>query len=194
MERTQVASINLDEVRSSLRHLSDATRARVRHQLQLIWRASGHSHWLATRIGSELFEMQDYRESLLWNDREVRLCPKCPLVQWDRAGALFALGKTQKAVHIWSQLLKQGTRAIAFGQCGERLSWTASLVNDSRFRLADAMLMNQPEQSYKLISAHLPRRRRGIASIYSLKEAQHIQTKALGLTGRVRKKAASTSG
>jgi tetratricopeptide (TPR) repeat protein len=127
------------------------------------------SHWLLTRLGLTYYEERRYREALTPQKKALTLAPRCPLVRWDYAGTIDALGRRTEAIAIWRTLLRQGERRIAHGPCGEGLRWTRSLLNDCRYRLALACrALGRLRSARHYLAQHLRRRRQGVPSIYPL--------------------------
>lgn len=127
------------------------------------------SHWLLTRLSTTYYEEKKYKKALTYVKRAYRLAPKCPLVLWDLAGTKEMLGNKNEAIKIWKSLLKRGERNIAYGECGERLNWTRSLLNDCRYRLGLVYYeLGHIPLSNKYIEEYIRIKRQGIFSIYKL--------------------------
>ncbi|MBX3324920.1 MAG: hypothetical protein U0223_13295 [Nitrospira sp.] len=124
-------------------------------------------HWYLTRLSGTYYEEHRYRKALEISDKAVKLAPRCPLALWDRAGILDMLGKYTQALAIWRQLLKRGTKSVAYGPCGEGLVWAQSLLNDCRYQIADTYrTLGKLDQSRLYVRSYLKHRSLGVKSIY----------------------------
>lgn len=132
-------------------------------------RTDKNDHWLITRLAATYYEEHKYRRALRLDERALRLSPRCPLVLWDYASTLDMLGQESKAIAIWKRLLARGEEDIAHGKCGEGIRWARSLLNDSRFRIAQAYRdLHKIQLAERYFKEHLKNRRRGIPSLYRL--------------------------
>jgi tetratricopeptide (TPR) repeat protein len=92
-------------------------------------------HWLLARLSTTYYEERDYAKALETIERAHRLKPDCPLVLWDYAGTLSAVGKPREALKLYSRLIKKGPRAVgAMKPCGEGTEWALSLLTDCIYR------------------------------------------------------------
>lgn len=147
--------------------------ADARRLLRLELKESPESHWLLTRLGATCYEQHRYKTALRIERKALRLSPQCPLVLWDIAGSLDALGNRRASVRIWRRLMARGVQELAHGECGEGVRWARSLINDCRYRIgcADKEAGNN-RSAAKYLRAYLAHRRRGVGSIYSLRDAR----------------------
>jgi tetratricopeptide (TPR) repeat protein len=128
------------------------------------------SHWLLTRLGSTYYEERAYRVALSYEMRAFKLAPKCPLVLWDYAGTLQALGKHKFALRVYCRLTSRGIDSIAFGNCGEGLARARGLVADCHYRKALSYLkIGRPRAAINAYRTHLRMRGPGCRSIYAMK-------------------------
>ena len=71
---------------------------RLRQQLK----AEPRHHWVLTRISSEYYEQGKYALALKYAEKAFAEVPSCPLVLWDLAGALQALGRHNEALDLYA--------------------------------------------------------------------------------------------
>jgi hypothetical protein len=112
----------------------EAARAALLAEL----RSNPGDHWLLTRLATTYYEQRKYKEALKYSRSAFSSNPECPLVLWDLAGTLDALGKKDEAIGIYSQLLDRGVQRIANDECGEGEEWARSLLADCKYRIAMA--------------------------------------------------------
>jgi predicted Zn-dependent protease len=124
-------------------------------------------HWYLTRLSGTHYEEHNYKKAREASDKAVKLMPLCPLVLWDRAGILEMLGQQAQAIAIWKRLLKRGTKSVAYGPCGEGLTWAKSLLNDCRYRIANTYRqLGKSNQARLYYKAYLKQRAQGVPSVY----------------------------
>ena len=125
------------------------------------------SHWLLTRLGLTYYEERAYRVALSYEKQALKLAPRCPLVLWDYAGSLQALGKHRLALRVYCRLTSRGLDSIAFGECGEGKAWARSLIADSFYRQAISYVkVGRRKAAINAYRAHLRMRGPGCKSIY----------------------------
>jgi hypothetical protein len=94
-------------------------------------------------------------------------------VLWDYAGTLQMLERTNEAVVAYTKLTRRGIRRIAFGDCGEGLTWARSLVADSWYRLSQCYRrLSRRREALWALRRHLTFRGPGCRSLYSLREVR----------------------
>lgn len=139
-----------------------AARKQIRSEL----RSSPHNHWLLSRLALTYYEQRRYAKALSVSDVAVGIAPHCPLVLWEHAACLHAIGRRAEAIRTWRHLLKRGVRSIAYGVCGEGLAWAKALLSDCRLRLAMTYLESGEFDSAKrylgLFRKHYEEGRKGI--------------------------------
>jgi hypothetical protein len=99
-------------------------------------RKSPDDHWLISRLSTTYYEEKDYQQALQLARRAVQLDRTCPLVLWDLAGALDAIGDKEQAIKTYEKLLSRGVDGIANDECGEGEEWAKSLLADCKLRAA----------------------------------------------------------
>jgi tetratricopeptide (TPR) repeat protein len=136
------------------------------------------NHWFRTRLGTTYYEQRRYAEALKHFQMARRLFPSCPLVLWDYAGALTALGKPRKALRVYLDLIRKGPRKLArMRPCGEGLDWALGLVTDCMYSVGLCWeRLGNAEKALKWYKAFLQARAECPQSIYSPEDAlNHIK-------------------
>jgi tetratricopeptide (TPR) repeat protein len=136
------------------------------------------SHWLRTRLGTTYYEQRRYAEALRHFRQARKLSPACPLVNWDYAGALEALGKHRQALRIYLGLIKKGPRRLgSMDPCGEGFSRALGLVTDCLYSAALCWQgLDKKPTALRWFQAFLRARSRCRSSIYSPADAlRHIE-------------------
>ena len=149
----------------------------ARKAIKAALKSEPDSHWLLTRLGLTHYEQRDYAAALEWAERARELAPKCPLVAWDRAGALQMLGRHRDAIEIYRSLIRRGARRIANGPCGEGLARARGLVADCHYRIAKSLeALRQRKAALAEFERHLELRGPGCQSIYRLEDLNLAKT------------------
>lgn len=91
-------------------------------------------HWLLTQRGVTFYEEGRYEDALPPLLESLKIVPDCPLTLWNVAGVLDALGKPDKAVRIYTWLLKSKTSPDD-DPCWESREWADSLKTDCVYRV-----------------------------------------------------------
>src|SRR5437868_275163 len=110
-----------------------------REARQLLFRAIKRhpdDHWLLSRLSTTYYEERDYLKALETSRRAAKLDSTCPLVLWDLAGALDAVGDKEQAIKIYEKLISRRIDGVANDECGEGEEWAASLLADCKARTA----------------------------------------------------------
>lgn len=98
-------------------------------------KADPDNHWLLARLSTTYYEERDYDKAWDLIERAYRLNPDCPLVRWDYAATLDAIGWPAEALKIFGSLIAKGPRELGgVAPCGEGLEWALSLLSDCIFR------------------------------------------------------------
>ena len=155
--------------------------ARAEALLAKVLERRPESHWCWARLALVCHEQRQYGKALEHSQRALGLAPRCPLALWEKAGALDALGREREAIAVWKGLLSRGVRDIAYGRCGEGKRWAESLLNDCRYRIAFALFeLGDSRMAARFIRGHLLRRKRGLSSCYSRREALGLEKRIGG--------------
>jgi len=92
-------------------------------------------HWLLARLSTTYYEQREYAKALEHIEKAYRIRRQCPLVLWDFAGTLDAIGRPSEALKLYARLIGMGPRTVGSTRpCGEGLEWAISLLNDCVFR------------------------------------------------------------
>lgn len=92
------------------------------------------SHWLLDRLSVTYYEQRKYARALKLVEQAFKIAPECPLVLWDYAGTLDAMGKTKDALNMYVRIIVAYPE-LGHGQCGEGDDWAFSLFRDCVFRV-----------------------------------------------------------
>jgi tetratricopeptide (TPR) repeat protein len=156
----------------------------ARRLIRAALRRTPDSHWLHARLGLTYYEEWRYRLALRWSQKALALAPRCPLVLWEYAGDLQAIGRHREAVHIYERLLRRGVEGIAHGECGEGRRWARGLLADVLYRLGLSCLeLRRPRRAQTVWMRHLAMRGRGTPSIYPARTVREALER-LGVTAR----------
>jgi tetratricopeptide (TPR) repeat protein len=137
------------------------------------------NHWLLTQLGVTYYEQQQYEEALKHFQAASRIMPDCPLVLWNTAGALDALGKHAKAIQVFTRLLKGDAKSEA-DACWESPEWSAALKADCVYRLGVCFRdIGRNEPAEECFRQYLDLQLSGIDGTYSL---QDVSREIRGLT------------
>ena len=132
-ERSSIGGKNLTKTLHRLFTQEALVEARTLIEKELV--RDPESHWLLARLSTTFYEERQYEQALRQIERAYRLAPDCPLVLWDYAGTLDAVGRTAEAIELYGRLLGKGVEAVAYEECGEGISWAIALLTDCCFRL-----------------------------------------------------------
>ena len=144
-------------------------RKRIEQELE----TRPESHWLLTRLSTTHYEERDYSTALVFSLRAYGLAPNCPLVLWDLAGTLDALGNKQPAIDIYQRLLSRGVSGVANDECGEGEVWAKSLLADCHYRLAGCYEdIGKWREAVAHYEQHLKSLDAGVESIYAREDTE----------------------
>jgi tetratricopeptide (TPR) repeat protein len=139
--------------------------------LRLQLKAEPHHHWVLTRLSSVYYEQRRYALALKYAEKAFAEVPSCPLVLWDYAGVLQALGRHHEALELYARIVTRGVSGIANGECGEGKAWATGLVSDSHYRASLSLKAIGAERaSSSAFEQCLDLRGPGCRSIYRLGE------------------------
>jgi tetratricopeptide (TPR) repeat protein len=134
-------------------------------------------HWLLTRLGLTYYEERNYMRALEYAEQAYQLASNCPLVQWDYAGTLEMLDRTQEALTIYSHVLERDIESLAFDQCGEGLARARGLYADCLYRMSHCFVtLGHKATALDMLQRHLKQRGPGCHSIYSIKDVRRELT------------------
>jgi tetratricopeptide (TPR) repeat protein len=142
----------------------------ARSLVRPLLRRSPDDHWLLTRLGLTYYEQKRYKTALRYHVRALQIAPYCPLVIWDYAGALDALGQHKEALAIYRWMVAWDEEELANGPCGEGLRAARSLIADGYYRIGTILeRKHQWKRAAAAYEEHLSRRTPGTRSIYPLR-------------------------
>jgi len=142
----------------------DAARRRIQAALA----KDPGNHWLLDRLGLTYYEQLRYPDALCALQCAYERKPRCPLVLWDLAGTLDALGSPAEALRIYRGLRHRGVDSIAHDECGEGVRWAKSLLADCAFRIgACYQHLHQNQLAVNWFSRYIEEAKRCSASIYT---------------------------
>lgn len=151
--------------------------------LRLRLKAEPHHHWVLTRLSSVYYEQRRYALALKYAEKAFAEAPSCPLVLWDYAGVLQALGRHNEALDLYARIVTRGVRRIANGECGEGRSWARGLVSDSHYRASLSLkAVGAERSSLSAFEQCLDLRGPGCRSIYRLSELRSSDIQPRGRT------------
>jgi predicted Zn-dependent protease len=152
----------------SAAHWEEARR-NIRAQLK----RKPDNHWLLTRLSLTYYEQKQYRRALHYSVKALQHAPYCPLAIWDYAGTLNMLGRNGEALALYRWLISWGEDYLAYGECGEGLPAARSMIGDCYFRIAGILDdQRQLKRALKALDKYFSLRKRGVRSIYTMREAK----------------------
>ncbi|MGC2301594.1 MAG: hypothetical protein WA476_22495 [Acidobacteriaceae bacterium] len=136
-------------------------------------RSKPADHWLLTRLALTFYEQRQYRRALNLELKALQIAPYCPLVIWGYAGSLEMLGQTREARILFQWLVSWGEENLAYGECGEGIRWARSLIADCYYRIGLIWEeKGQRKRALRSYAEHLAYRRRGVRSIYPIRDVE----------------------
>jgi tetratricopeptide (TPR) repeat protein len=141
-----------------------------------------NDHWLLTRIGTTFYEERDYQTALKYAQKAYERSPSCPLVLWDYAGTLDALGDSREAFRIYWTLLDKEPAGVSAHDCGkgEGRRWTVGLLTDCIYRAALCLKhLGMKDEAIQLFREYLRVQGPKSESIYTREDAD-AQLEELG--------------
>jgi tetratricopeptide (TPR) repeat protein len=106
----------------------------ARQHIEKALAASPDNHWLLTQLGVTYYEQRQHREALRHFLNALEIVPDCPLTLWNLAGALDALDKPERAIPIYTWLLRS-KKSPDDDPCWESAEWRDALKTDCVYRL-----------------------------------------------------------
>jgi tetratricopeptide (TPR) repeat protein len=133
------------------------------------------SHWLLTRLALTYYEEFDYQRALGYSEQALVLAPDCWLVQWDYAGALDMLDRSQEAIAMYERILRRGIDLLANDACGEGRARARGLRADALYRVARCYKsLGNRKKAVAFVNQSLSERGPGCASIYPISELRRF--------------------
>jgi tetratricopeptide (TPR) repeat protein len=129
-------------------------------------------HWLHSRLSATYYEERNYQEAYRHIKKAYALAPDCPLVLWDLAGTLFALGKVREAARIYRTLIHKRPQMLANEPHGEGLEWALSLLIDCLFRSGMCFqALGKRASALKCYRSFIEMRAQWSGGIYTIEDA-----------------------
>jgi len=99
-------------------------------------------HWLMGNLASVFYELHEYDEAYTVLSSAIIEHENCPFLWWHLAGTLEGLGRVEEAIVVWNEILKYDSIYIDFSDnpCWESLEFKYSLITDTFFRVANALV------------------------------------------------------
>ena len=139
----------------------------ARSLLRAALRRRPDDHWLWTRLAMVIYEQRQYSRALVAAQRAFALQPHCPLVLWDLAGPLQALGRHSEALALYRRIVRTPLERLAHGRCGEGFVRARGLVADSYYRISISLDdVGRRKQALAAFNRHISLRGPGCLSIY----------------------------
>jgi tetratricopeptide (TPR) repeat protein len=130
------------------------------------------NHEALVQRGLTLHERRSYAAALLWFERALAIAPGCAVAQYNMANTLHMLGRDRDAEPILRRLIAVTS--------AELRRWCAtaddlrSLQLDARYLLFSVLLYGRgfSAEAFKLAEEHLRLRRRGLRSLWPVREVR----------------------
>ena len=130
-----------------------------------------NEYYLWSMLAQMNYNQEKYIEALKFNKRAYLIEGNDPLVLYNYASSLAMFDNSiEEAVKIFTKILNENIKEIAYGEFGEGMKWARSIYNDSLYKLGECHLaMNNKKKAKQYITKHLENRSRGIYSDFSKK-------------------------
>ena len=128
-------------------------------------------HRTLVKAGLKLHEARHYSKALEYFDRAMRITPECPVVAYNRANTLHMLGRDAEAYRILRELIR--VAPLELDQCCPD-AHGVSLQLDTFYLLflVTTDVRGLCAEAFDYAAEHLRRRRRGLQSVWSIKEVR----------------------
>jgi tetratricopeptide (TPR) repeat protein len=137
---------------------------------------AGDDHWLLTRLATTYYEERNYKKALQLSEQARELASDCPLVLWDLAGALDALGRSQEAIDVYMGLIERGPEKVGQEECGEGLEWAIDLLTDCFYRVSVCLKhLDRPKPAWEFFVRYAQLVAAGAHSMYAEAHNQVLQ-------------------
>jgi tetratricopeptide (TPR) repeat protein len=123
-------------------------------------------HWLWERLSASRYQQRDYDGALRCAQKTLKIMPSCSLAMWDKAQALYNLGRYSDAIDAFQAILRRGVRRLVREPCSEGPSRSKALISDSYYRLARAYAHSgNPGQAVRALRKSLAMRGPGVRPV-----------------------------
>lgn len=128
-------------------------------------------HETLVSAGLKLHEARRYAAALRVFEQASRLAPECPVVAFNRANPMHMLGREAEAYSILKDLIRTPPAQLK-RRCSS--AGPRSLQLDAYYLLFRVVLDYRGvcAEAFKYAAAHLRRRRRGLHSVWSVREVR----------------------
>jgi tetratricopeptide (TPR) repeat protein len=128
-------------------------------------------HYTLIRRGLKLHEARKYAAALPHFERACDLAPRCPTALYNRANTLHMLGREEQAHELLRRIFEASPERLRLDcpDCEPR-----SLQLDACFLLSQVVRVWRGEcrEAIRYAEEHLRRRRRGLRSLWSVREVR----------------------
>lgn len=190
--RGRVMATDRQKLGDLITSLLDEERWSVaRKTVQRELRKTPSDHWLLDRLSETYYNEGKLRLALMAIQRAYELNPECPLVLWDHANTLEAIGSLEASIWFYRHLMQKGLGVVACGECGEGLEWAESLLADTAYRMAIVChRLKRRDEAFAYKLTCLSMRDQGASSIYDKVEVEQALASILPQTSATAKSAA----
>jgi tetratricopeptide (TPR) repeat protein len=128
-------------------------------------------HEALVRAGLQLHESRHYARALHYFEKAARLATECPVAGYNRANAMHMLGRDEEAYSILLELISVDATELGL-RCPD--AQAHSLQLDAHFLLFWVVLQHRGfcAEAFEYANEHLRRRRRGLQSVWSVREVR----------------------
>lgn len=139
-------------------------------------RGDDPGHWLLDRLATTYYEERKYKKALRLTEKALALMPDCPMVLWDYAGTLDALGRSQEAIEVYMDLIQRGPDKVGEEECGEGLEWAIGLLTDCFYRVSVCLKhLHRPKEAFHFLGWYAALVTAGAKSMYADAHDQFIK-------------------
>lgn len=151
----------------------DWRTARALIEKEIAKRHGEPGHWLLDRLATTYYEERKYKTALKLLEQARSLAPDCPLVLWDYAGTLDALGRSQEAIDVYMELIGRGPDEVGREECGEGLEWATNLLTDCFYRVSVCLKhLDRPKPAWEFFVRYARLVVAGAHSLYADTDSQ----------------------
>lgn len=149
--------------------------ARALVEKEMAKRGDEPGHWLLARLATTYYEERRYKKALQLVEKALALAPHCPLVLWDYAGTLDALGRSEEAIDIYMSLVLRGPDKVGQEECGEGVGWAVGLLTDCFYRVSVCLKhLQRPQPAWQFFLWYAQLVTAGAPSLYAKADSEII--------------------
>jgi tetratricopeptide (TPR) repeat protein len=131
-----------------------------------------NDHWLLDRLSLTYYEERNYQQAMSIIEKAYQEASDCPMVLWDYAGTLDALGRSEEAIEHFSRIIENGVAGLAKEECSEGEEWAKSLYADTIYRIGVCYQHLQKKQKARQYFQHYLSLRADHGGTYQLTKKQ----------------------